>query len=36
MKLFYTDASFMVAGRPRPNIPFLCDAEMELVSAPND
>lgn len=36
MKLFYTDADFMVAGHPRPNIPFLCDAEMELVSAPNE
>ncbi len=36
MKLFYTDASFVVAGHPRPNIPFLCDAEMELVSAPNE
>ena len=36
MKLFYTDASFIVAGHPRPNIPFLCDTEMELVSAPNE
>lgn len=35
MKLFYTDASFVVAGQPRSRIPFLCDAEMELVAAPN-
>lgn len=36
MKLFFTDASYVVAGLPRPNVPFLCDADMELVSAPND
>lgn len=36
MKLFYTDSSFVVAGQPRPNVPFLCDGEMELVLAPNE
>lgn len=36
MKLFFTDASFIVAGQPRPNVPFLCDSEMELVPAPNE
>lgn len=35
MKLFLTDSSFVVAGVPRPNIPFLCDDEMELVPAAN-
>ena len=35
MKLFFTDSEFVLIGVPRPAIPFLCDAEMELVSAPN-
>lgn len=35
MKLFQTDSEFMVAGVSRPGIPFLCDAEMELLPAPN-
>lgn len=35
MKLFFTDLQFSVAGHPRPGVPFLCDAEMELVDAPN-
>ncbi len=35
MKLFHTDSEFIVAGVPRPGIPFLCDEEMEFVSAPN-
>lgn len=35
MRLFFTDAKFVWEGVARPNIPFLCDAEMELVSAPN-
>ena len=35
MKLFQTDSTFVVNSIPRPHIPFLCDAEMELVSAPN-
>jgi site-specific recombinase XerD len=35
MKLFFTNSEFLVVGVPRPNIPFLCDAEMELVDAPN-
>ena len=36
MKMFFTDYSFVVAGQPRPHVPFLCDAEMELITAPND
>lgn len=36
MKMFFTDSSFFVAGQPYPRIPFLCDAEMELVTAPNE
>lgn len=35
MKLFFTDAQFTLNGVSRPNIPFLVDAEMELVAAPN-
>jgi len=35
MKLFFTDGQFAVAGYSRPDVPFLCDAEMELVDAPN-
>ena len=35
MKLFLTDSEFRLDGVARPNIPFLCNAQMELVSAPN-
>jgi len=35
VKLYYTDDEYVVAGVARPGIPFLCDKEMELVSAPN-
>ncbi|CAD6559298.1 tyrosine-type recombinase/integrase [Paraburkholderia sabiae] len=35
MRLFFTDSQFVVAGHPRPGVPFLCDGEMELVDAPN-
>lgn len=36
MKLFFTDSDFQSQGVSRPDIPFLCDAEMELVQAPNE
>ncbi|HJV50643.1 MAG TPA: tyrosine-type recombinase/integrase [Noviherbaspirillum sp.] len=36
MRLFFTDNEFVWKGVARPNIPFLCDSEMELVSAPNE
>ncbi|OEZ85316.1 tyrosine recombinase XerC [Janthinobacterium sp. HH104] len=35
MQLFFTDSQFIWHGLPRPSVPFLCDEEMELVSAPN-
>ncbi len=35
MKLFFTDSNFVAESVARPGIPFLCDKEMELVSAPN-
>jgi site-specific recombinase XerD len=35
MDLFFTDASFVVEGVPRPDIPFLCNDEMELVVPAN-
>jgi site-specific recombinase XerD len=35
MKLFFTDSTCSIEGVERPNIPFLCDAQMELVSPPN-
>ncbi len=35
MKLYTTDNSYVVAGMPRPGIPFLCDRDSELVAAPN-
>lgn len=35
MKLFQTDSDLIIAGIPRPGIPFFCDTEMELVAAPN-
>lgn len=36
MKLFFTDSNFVEFGVSRPDVPFLCDANMELVAAPND
>ena len=36
MRLFLTDKEFVWKSVARPNIPFLCDGEMELVAAPND
>ena len=36
MQLFKTDASFELAGLPRPGVPFLCGSDMELVGPPND
>ncbi len=36
MRLFLTDEQFVWKGVARPNIPFLCDADMELVAAPNE
>lgn len=36
MKLFFTDSTCSIGGIPRPSIPFLCDAQMELVRAPNE
>lgn len=35
MKLFFTGPEFVLNGASRPEIPFLLDDEMELVSAPN-
>lgn len=35
MKLFFTDSEFLIVNMPQPNIPFLCDQEMELLTAPN-
>ncbi|WP_175720146.1 tyrosine-type recombinase/integrase [Burkholderia anthina] len=35
MKLFFTDATYKVAGQARPKVPFLCDKNMELVETPN-
>lgn len=35
MRLYTTDSSYVVAGMPRPGIPFLCDRDSELVTAPN-
>jgi len=35
MHLFFTDATFVWQGFTRPDLPFLCDKNMELVSAPN-
>lgn len=35
MKLFFPDSTFELAGMPRPGIQFLCDKEMEFISAPN-
>ncbi len=35
MKLFFTGPEFVLNGASRPEIPFLVDDEMELVSAPN-
>lgn len=35
MRLYTTDDSYVVAGMPRPGIPFLCDRRYELVEAPN-
>jgi site-specific recombinase XerD len=35
MRLFVTDAEFAMHGVTYPGIPFLCDKEMELVTAPN-
>jgi len=36
MRLFFTNSEFIWKGQARPNIPFLCDKEMELVAAPNE
>ncbi len=35
MKLFFTGPEFILNGASRPEIPFLVDGEMEMVSAPN-
>ena len=35
MQRFYTDSSFVMQGVSRPDIPFLCDAQMQLVSVPS-
>lgn len=35
MRLFVTGEEFVMNGVPYSGIPFLCDKEMELVSAPN-
>jgi site-specific recombinase XerD len=35
MRLFLTNSEFSWQGVSRPGVPFLCDREMELVSAPN-
>src|SRR5450830_23816 len=35
MKLYFTDSGFIWKGLARPDIPFLCDGEMNLVNAPN-
>jgi hypothetical protein len=35
MELFFTDSSFVVEGVPRPDVPFLCNGEMELVTPAN-
>lgn len=35
MRLFVTGEEFATNGMSYPGIPFLCDKEMELVSAPN-
>jgi len=35
MDLYFTDDTFVVEGVPRPGVPFLCDKEMELVTAAN-
>lgn len=36
MRMFLTDQEFVWNGIPRPNIPFLCNVEMELLAAPNE
>lgn len=36
MRLFLTSEDFFWKGMVRPNIPFLCDREMEMVAAPNE
>lgn len=36
MRMYLTDGDFVWKGLARPNIPFLCNAEMELVAAPNE
>jgi len=35
MDLFYTDSSFVVEGICRPDVPFLCNDDMELVTPAN-
>ena len=35
MKLFFTGPEFVLNGASRPEIPFLVDGDMEMVSAPN-
>lgn len=35
MNLFFTDSEFVWEGLSRSGIPFLCDAKMELLDAPN-
>lgn len=36
MHLFFTDDTFVANGLPRPDVPFLCGQDMELVPAPNE
>lgn len=36
MQLFFTDATFIYQGLPRPKIPFLCNADMQLLAEPNE
>lgn len=36
MHLFFTDVGFTMHGQPRPNVPFLCFASMELCDVPNE
>ena len=35
MDLFFTNDTFLIEGQPRPNVPFLCNDEMELVTPAN-
>lgn len=35
MRLFYTDDTFLIAGRPCPGVPFLADSKAELAEPAN-